>query len=115
MKISKSLQVSQIAGYWIPIGFTETVPTGLFGPLSRTFSTPTIIHSSYDQDDIKVFQTPFAQNSDCFPIWFPSNIKTRFYNCGGKLFQSLDLIKTNYGWRIPYFSNGHGSSVKVFT
>ena len=79
--------------------------------LSRTFASPTVIHRpfpSFEDEAISVACLPVTSSSPKF------SMSTQFFNCGGRITQGLDFVKTKYGWRVPYVGNGLGSAVKVY-
>ena len=79
--------------------------------LGRTLHSPTIIPSPYSAEETQTLVRPRPGDIGCQVTMRGTS---PFYTCRGVTVQKLDVIKTPYGWRVPFISNGLGHKVRVY-
>ena len=105
--------VSSLKAFWLP--FPSYPPLDVAYPhppmLGRTLHSPTIIPSPYSAQEASSLVRPRPGDIGCEVT---SQGSGPFYLCRGVKVQKLDVLKTPYGWRVPFLGNGVGHAVRVY-
>ena len=109
------VSVSSLAAFWVPFPRPYNPPhADLYSPmLGRALHSPTIVPSPYSAQEAASLARPRPEDIGCVPQ-LPPVQGSPFYLCRGIKVQRLDVLKTPYGWRVPYLGNGLGHAVRVY-
>ena len=104
--------VSYLTAFWLPDPFYNPLNVAHYPPmLGRALHSPTIIPSPYSVQETNTLTRPLPGDIGCLPKLKETS---PFYLCQGVQIQKLDVLKTPYGWRVPFLGNGLGHAVRVY-